>query len=125
MMDTMMEPTESDAMETATAGAATTRASKHGRHAAPRPKHRRWPWILAGVILLLIILACVFWFLPPDMVPVAKTVDECTVSTGGTLTIGTYDCGTFYYRGHVDVWKDTVYQVEHSGPVAWSFTMVE
>lgn len=85
MTGMMIDAKDADVMtaDAATAGATTTHASRHGRHAAPKPKRRKWPWILAGVILLVIVLACVFWLLPPDMVPVAKTVDECTVSTGG------------------------------------------
>lgn len=97
-------------------------ASSSARHARPA-RHAGRPALIAAIAIptTLAALAAGAWFMPAGILP--ATESECRATGGGTLRVET-TCGTFLYRGHIDLVAGDAYTVTHTGALAWTFEEV-
>lgn len=108
------------------------------KHKAVKPSHNQqqahvrgqrrgssFPVIPVATVITLLILLIGTWFLPAQYIPIPKTIDICTVTSGGTLRLHTNDCGTLLYRGRIELQSGDSVQVVRTGPVAWMITRIE
>ena len=90
------------------------------RHARPATRHTAKPAVIAAIAIptAAAILTAGAWLIPPGVIPADES--ECRVIGGGTLRVET-TCGTFLYRGHIDLIAGDPYAISHTGPLAWTF----